>query len=44
MISRVPLYRRDKQVYRRYCAFWKEDNSGYYIEEFAEILKKQFDK
>lgn len=33
----------DKQVYRRYCAFWKENNSGYYIEEFADILKKQYE-
>ncbi len=44
MIKRIPLYRKDKQVYRRYCAFWKEDNSGYYIEEFADILKKQFEE
>ncbi|MBR2844301.1 MAG: LysR family transcriptional regulator [Solobacterium sp.] len=44
MISRIPLYRRGEQVYRRYCAFWDRENSGYYIEEFAEILKKQFDK
>ena len=43
MIKRIPLYRKDEQVYRRYCAFWKEDNSGYYIEEFADILKKQFE-
>lgn len=42
VITRVPLYRKDKQAYRRYCAFWKEDNSGYYIEEFAEILKNLF--
>lgn len=42
MITRVPLYRMGKQVYRRYCAFWKLDNSGYYVEEFAEILQKQF--
>lgn len=42
IIRRVPLYRRGRQVYRRYCAFWNLDNSGYYIEEFAEMLKKQF--
>lgn len=42
IICRVPLYRRNRQVYRRYCAFWSLDNSGYYIEEFAEMLKKQF--
>ncbi len=42
MLKRVPLYRGGKQVYRRYCAFWKEDNSGFYIEEFADILTEQF--
>jgi DNA-binding transcriptional LysR family regulator len=42
MLTRVPLYRMGRQVYRRYCAFWKLDNSGYYVEEFAEILQKQF--
>lgn len=42
IIKRVPLYRHDRQVYRRYCAFWSMENSGYYIEEFAEMLKKQF--
>lgn len=44
MLTRVPLYRNGKQVYRRYCAFWKVDNSGYYIEEFADILASQFHK
>lgn len=41
-IRRVPLYRKDNMVYRLFCAFWKKDNSGYYIEEFAEILQSQF--
>lgn len=41
-IARVPLYRRENMVYRLYCAFWKKDNSGYYIEEFADILHSQF--
>ena len=41
-IVRIPLYRKDVPVRRNYCAFWKEDNSGYYIEEFADILKSQF--
>ena len=43
-LKRVPLYQGKKQVYRRYCAFWSEDNSGYYIEEFADILKEIFSK
>ena len=37
---KIPVYRNDKPVTRHYCAFWKADNSGYYIEEFAEMLKK----
>ena len=41
-IVRIPLYKKDKPVLRNYCAFWKNDNSGYYIEEFADILKQQF--
>ncbi len=36
------LCRNGKPIQRNYCAFWKVDNSGYYIEEFAEILKNQF--
>lgn len=27
---------------KTYCAFWEKDNSGYYIEEFADILKSCF--
>lgn len=42
-ISRIPLCRGEKQITRNYCAFWKKDNSGYYVEEFAEMLKQQFE-
>ena len=41
-IKRVPLTRDGVQLHRNYCAFWKKDNSGYYIEEFAEILKSMY--
>lgn len=41
-LCRIPLYRNGKPVRRKYCAFWKIDNSGYYIEEFAKMLKEQF--
>ncbi len=27
---------------KTYCAFWEKDNSGYYIEESADILKSCF--
>ena len=42
-IARIPLYRGENQITRNYCAFWKADNSGYYVEEFAEMLKAQFE-
>lgn len=43
-IIRRFLCRNGKEIRRNYCAFWKVDNSGYYIEEFAEMLKAQFDR
>ena len=41
-ISRIPLVRNGEPIKKTYCAFWLKENSGYYIEEFAELLKKQF--
>ena len=41
-VSRIPLVRNQVPVKKTYCAFWKKDNSGYYIEEFADILKSCF--
>lgn len=40
---RIPLFRREHPVTRHYCVFWKVDNSGYYVEEFADMLKALFD-
>ena len=40
-IKRVPLYRKNRRVTRKYCLFWPEERTGYYIEEFAEILRKR---
>lgn len=42
-ISRIPLFRGDSPIRRNYCAFWKKDNSGYYVEAFAEMLKSKFE-
>ncbi len=42
-IRRIPLYRGEDPVRRNYCAFWKKDNSGYYVEEFASLLKAQYE-
>lgn len=41
-IVRVPLVRGDEPILRNYCAFWKKDNSGYYVEAFAALLRAQF--
>lgn len=41
-IRHIPLFRGDIPITQTYCAFWKKDNSGYYVEEFADILKAQF--
>lgn len=41
-LRRIRLTRRGKAIRRNYCVFWKTDNSGYYVEEFAGILKEQF--
>lgn len=41
-VSRILLVRNQNPIQKTYCAFWKKDNSGYYIEEFAQILKSCF--
>lgn len=41
-VARIALLRGAEPILRNYCAFWKKDNSGYYVEEFAELLKAQF--
>lgn len=41
-LKRIPLLREGKQAYRTYCAFWKKDNPGRYMEPFAALLKARF--
>ena len=41
-LKRIPLIRNDRHILRKYCAFWKKDNSGFFVEEFAKILKSMF--
>lgn len=41
-LVQLPLVRSGEPILRNYCAFWKKDNSGYYVEEFAQLLKAQF--
>lgn len=38
----VALYNGNVPLHQKYYAYWKKDNYGYYIEEFADLLKKQF--
>lgn len=42
MIRKIPLYKNNEKVLRNYCAFWKKDMTNFYIEEFADILRKEF--
>ncbi|MBB1078476.1 LysR family transcriptional regulator [Limosilactobacillus sp. STM2_1] len=42
IVKTVPLYNGDTLLRQNYYAYWKNNNSGYYVEKFAEILKKQF--
>lgn len=43
-LTRIPLVRDGEQITRNYCVFWRKENSGYYIEEFADTLKKLLQK
>lgn len=39
----LKLVDHGRDLTQHYYAYWKKDNSGYYIETFAQILKAQFD-
>lgn len=39
-VKRLPIYQGGQQITRNYCAFWRKDQTNYYIEEFADILHK----
>ena len=41
-VCRIPLCRNSQVIKKTYCAFWRKDNSGDYIEEFSEILHSCF--
>lgn len=46
--GREPLIRKEVKrddlspIVRTYCAFWKKNRTNYYIEEFADFLRKRF--
>ena len=44
IIKYVPLFYKDKHLYRKYYAFWKAEATKSYIEEFAAILKLHFQR
>ena len=39
-IRRLPIVRNGQQLQRNYCVFWLKEQTNYYIEEFAGILRK----
>ena len=39
----LKLVDHGRDLTQHYYAYWKKDNSGYYIETFAQILKDQFE-
>lgn len=39
-VRRLPLYQGDRQLMRNYCLFWSKERTNYYIEEFAETLRR----
>ena len=41
-VKTVALAKNDNPIKRKYFAFWKAEHSDYYVEEFANILKSQF--
>jgi len=43
-IVRIPLFNSSRPMTRNYCAFWKESDSTEIIEDFAEMLKAEFEK
>ena len=43
-ICRLPICQGERQIMRNYCAFWRKEQANYYIEEFADTLKKLLEK
>ncbi|WEE35614.1 LysR family transcriptional regulator [Lactiplantibacillus paraplantarum] len=42
VVKMIPLFKGHRNLIQNYYAYWKADNSGYYIETFAELLKQNF--
>lgn len=44
LMKQIPLVKEGREVQRTYCAFWKKKRTNAYLEEFAEILRDEFQK
>ncbi|AVW11331.1 MULTISPECIES: LysR family transcriptional regulator [Lactiplantibacillus] len=42
VVKMIPLFKGHRNLIQNYYAYWQADNSGYYIETFAELLKQNF--
>lgn len=42
IVKMIPLVKGGRKMIQNYYAYWQADNSGYYIETFAELLKQSF--
>lgn len=43
-IQRIPIYNGNEKIERNYFFCWTKDHSNYYIEEFANLFKKNLNK
>ena len=39
-IRRLPICQDGRQIKRNYCVFWRKNQANYYMEEFANILRR----
>ncbi len=42
IVKIIKLSKGERKLIQNYYAYWKADNSGFYIESFAELLKQTF--
>jgi len=42
IVKIIPLIKGKRKLIQNYYAYWSADNSGFYIETFADLLKKSF--
>ena len=39
-VRRLPIMQNGRRLERNYCVLWLREQTDYYIEEFAELLKR----